>query len=220
MRAFRAAARRSVAGVPGSEESKEPKARLFVALDLPDEVRTGIGSWQSKALDDPALRPMRAEALHITLCFLAHRAEREIPKIEAVIRALGPRPVELRFEPEPLAVPKGRPRLYTLSASSDDAVALQAELAEALAAERLYEPEERRFWPHVTVARVRSERLAPERGQRRGKARPKRVRKPPAPLPKALSQPFKAVRFGLYRSNLKPQGAEYVALSGVDLPSP
>jgi 2'-5' RNA ligase len=196
------------------------KARLFVALDLPEDVRKRIAAWQRTALGDPALRPMRAEALHITLCFLAYRAESDIPRIEAVLRGIEPRPVNLRFEPEPSAVPKGRPRLYTLSASSDDAVALQGELAKALAAEGLYEPEDRRFWPHVTVARVRSERQPPERGKRRGKARPKRVRKPPAPLPKAGEQPFGAVRLALYRSDLKPQGAEYVALSGIDLPSP
>jgi 2'-5' RNA ligase len=202
------------------EETQESKARLFVALDLPESIRSGITAWQTKALGDPALRPMRADALHVTLCFLAHRAEKEIPRIEAVMRSLEPRPIELRFDPEPSAVPKGRPRLYTLSASGDSAVAFQGELAKALAAERLYEPEKRHFWPHVTVARVRSERLAPEKGQRRGKARPKRVRKPPGQLPKALEQPFGAVRMVLYRSNLKPQGAEYVALSGVDLPSP
>ena len=202
------------------ESSQEPKARLFVALDLPDKVRDGVVAWQAKALTDPALRTMRAEALHITLCFLAHRAEREIPRVEAVLKSLEPRAIELRFEPQPMAVPKGRPRLYTLGLMSDSAVAFQAELAQALAVERLYEPEDRRFWPHVTVARVRTERLAPDPGKRRGKARPKRVRKPPAPLPKAVEQPFGAVRVVLYRSNLKPQGAEYVALSGVDLPSP
>jgi 2'-5' RNA ligase len=201
------------------DEPEEPKARLFIALDLPEKVRDGVVAWQGKALADPALRPMRAEALHITMCFLAQRAEREIPRIEAVMRSLEPRPIELRFEPEPMAVPKGRPRLFTLGATSDSAVALQEELSQALAAERLYEPEDRHFWPHVTVARVRTERLAPERGQRRGKARPKRLRKAPARLPKALEQPFDAVRLVLYRSNLKPQGAEYDALSGIDLPS-
>jgi 2'-5' RNA ligase len=202
------------------DETQDETARLFIALDLPEDVRKGIVAWQAKELGDPALRPMRADALHITLCFLAHRAEKEIPRIEGVIRSLELRPLELRFDPEPSAVPKGRPRLYTLSASGDDAIAFQGELAKALAAARLYEPEERHFWPHVTVARVRSERLSPEKGQRRGKARPKRIRKPPGPLPKALEQAFGAVRIVLYRSDLKPQGAEYTALSGIDLPSP
>jgi 2'-5' RNA ligase len=207
-----------LAWVP-SETTDDPQARLFVALDFSDEVRGQIADWQSKALSDPALRAMRADALHITLCFLASKAEHEIPRIEEVLRSLEPRPVAIRFDREASAVPKGRPRLYTLTAQSDDAVALQAELSEALAAAGLYEPETRNFWPHVTVARVRTERLAPERGKRRGKARPKRVQKQPLPLPKAFEQAFDAVRVVLYRLYLKPQGAEYVALSGIDLPS-
>ena len=63
-------------------------------------------------------------------------------------------------------------------------------------------------------------RQPPGRGERRGRGRPKRVAEPPAPLPEALTEPFGAVRMALYRSNLKPQGAEYVSLAAVDLPSP
>jgi 2'-5' RNA ligase len=202
------------------ERLKSPRARLFVALDPPEDVRDQLVAWQSRALRDPALRPMRPEALHVTLCFLSYHPEKAIPRIAEVITAVGARPVELRFEREPAPRPKGRPRLYALGAPSDAAVALQAELSDALEAERFYEPEKRSFWPHLTVARVRSERRPPDRGERRGRGRPKRVAKPPAPLPQALTQPFGAVRMALYRSNLKPQGAEYVSLAGVDLPSP
>jgi 2'-5' RNA ligase len=193
--------------------------RLFVALDLPERIREGIARWQTEALSDPALRPMRAESLHVTLCFLSYHPEKAIPRIAHLISALPVRPIELRFDPEPSAMPKGRPRLYAIGGASESAAALQAELAETLAAERFYKPEKRGFWPHVTVARVRSERLPPERGKRRGKGRPRRVKDPPAPLPAELTRPFGAVRIALYRSDLKPQGAEYVSLAGVDLPS-
>ncbi len=202
------------------ERLKSPRARLFVALDLPDAVRDGLAEWQRRALSDPALRPMRPEALHVTLCFLAYHPEKLIPRIAEAIASVPPRPVELRFEPEPAPRPKGRPRLYAVGARSDGAVALQAELSAALEAARFYEPEKRAFWPHVTVARVRSERQPPGRGERRGRGRPKRVAEPPAPLPEALTEPFGAVRVALYRSNLKPQGAEYVSLAGLDLPFP
>ena len=37
-------------------------------------------------------------------------------------------------------------------------------------------------------------------------------------LPAALEQPFGSVRIALYRSNLRPQGAEYVSLANVELP--
>jgi RNA 2',3'-cyclic 3'-phosphodiesterase len=194
--------------------------RLFVALDLPDRVREGLAAWQAKALADPALRPMRPESLHVTLCFLSYHAERAVPRIAELVASVPVRPVELRFEAEPSPRPKGRPQLYALGAASEQAQAVQAELSAALEAEGFYKPEKRGFWPHLTVARVRSERLPPGRGERRGKGRPRRVANPPAPLPAALTKPFGAVRMALYRSDLKPQGAEYVSLAGVDLPSP
>ena len=199
------------------ERLKSPRARLFVALDLPEEVRAKIARWQAKALTDPALRPMRPESLHVTLCFLGYHPEKAIPRIAEVVTSVEPRPIELRFGAEPSAIPKGRPRLYAIGGGSDGASALQDELSTALAAQRFYEPEKRGFWPHVTVARVRSERLPPDPGKRRGKGRPRRVERPPAPLPAALTKPFKAVRLALYRSDLRPQGAEYTSLASVDL---
>lgn len=194
--------------------------RLFVALDLPDDVRAAIAAWQQRALTDPALRPMRPENLHVTLCFLGYHPERKLERITEIISSVPREPVELHFDPDPSPMPKGRPRLYAIGGRSESAERLQAELSQALAAERFYEPEKRGFWPHVTVARVRSERLPPAPGQRRGRGRPRRVVKPPGRLSRPLREPFGAVRVALYRSHLKPQGAEYERLGGVDLPSP
>ena len=199
---------------------KSPRARLFVALDLPDPIRDGLVDWQRRTLADPALRPVKAEALHVTLCFLSYHPEKAIEPIVELIEGVGPRAVWMQLEPEPVPIPGGRPRLFAIGAASEAAEAVQAELSAKLEAERFYEPETRPFWPHLTVARVRSERLPPAKGQRRGKGRPKRVSKRPQALPGSLTEPFGAVRMALYRSNLKPQGAEYVRLGGVDLPSP
>ena len=201
------------------ERLKSPRARLFVALDLPEQVREGLVAWQREALTDPALRPVRAEALHVTLCFLAYQPEREIERIAEAMRSVGARPVRgpvqamsrWRFRPS-------RPRLFAVGAESEGAVALQAELSDGLEAERFYQPEKRPFWPHVTVARVKpSKRSASDRrGRRRG--RPMRVEAPPGPLPAELLEPFGAVRMTLYRSRLRPSGAEYASLAELDLP--
>jgi RNA 2',3'-cyclic 3'-phosphodiesterase len=202
-----------------AERADRHQVRLFVALDLPDRVREGVAAWQREALGDPALRAMRPESLHVTLCFLGQLDERTVPRLGELVAQAAKRPVQLRFDPQASAMPKGRPQLFALGGESAEATALQAELSAVLVAERFYRPEKRGFWPHVTVARVRSERLPPERGKRRGKGRPRRVKTPPAELPKALTEPFDAVRVALYRSDLKPAGAEYVSLAGVDLPS-
>jgi 2'-5' RNA ligase len=202
------------------ERLKSPRARLFVALDLPEDVRSGLEAWQARELTDEALRPVAPQALHVTLCFLAYHPEKKIDEIAAIATGIEPRPVELRFEPEPQPLPKGRPRLFAIGASSEATIAIQQELSDALEAKNFFKPEKRPFWPHVTVARVRSERAAPRPGKRRGKGKPRRVSKLPEPLPQPLAQPFGAVRIALYRSTLKPQGAEYSSLAGLDLPPP
>jgi RNA 2',3'-cyclic 3'-phosphodiesterase len=196
------------------ERLKSPRARLFVALDLPDRVRDGLEVWQALALTDPALRPVAPQALHVTLCFLSYHPERAIERIASVVTGVQPRPVEIRFEPEPRAVPPRRPRLFAVGGQSPAASALQAELSDRLEAERYYRPEKREFWTHVTVARVRSERGSRGRG-RRGK--PMRVEAAPAGLPTELTESFETPRLALYRSFLRPSGAEYVRLAELNL---
>ena len=99
----------------------------------------------------------------MTLCFLAYQPERDIERIAQVVCGIEPRPVTIRFEAEPIAAPRSRPRLFAVDAPSDEAVALQAELSDRLEAERFYKPEKRPFWPHVTVARVQAGEAHPLR---------------------------------------------------------
>src|SRR4051812_37270019 len=110
-----------------------PKARLFVALDLPDDIRAAIADWQRGALGDPALRPMRPESLHVTLCFLSYHPQQAVGRIASILRSVAPRPVELHFDPQPSPIPKGRPRLFAIGGRSESAAGLQSELSERLA---------------------------------------------------------------------------------------
>jgi 2'-5' RNA ligase len=192
------------------ERLKSPRARLFIALDLPQGVRAGIEAWGARSLIDPALRRVAPESLHITLAFLGFRPEKEIGDVAAVVgESVGPAPwIELG---DPVQrPPRGRARLYALPALSPGAETLQAALQENLVSARLYEAEKRSFWPHITLARVRPEG--------RGSRRPRLVEKPPEGLPAALSEPFLGVRMTLYRSELQPQGARYTPLAQVELP--
>jgi 2'-5' RNA ligase len=196
--------------VVAKERLKSPRARLFVALDLPDELREGIAAWGREALADPALRPVAPESLHVTLAFLGYRPEKEIEAIAAVVRESGgPAPWVELLDPEPRP-PRGRARLYALPALSPGTEALQAGVSAALAEPGFYKPEKRPFWPHVTVARVRPEG--------RGSRRPAIVSKPPGKLPAGLSEAQICRRMTLYRSELQPTGARYVPLAQVQLP--
>jgi 2'-5' RNA ligase len=198
-----------VTGV-AKERLKSPRARLFVALDLPEELRDGVVAWGREALADPALRPVAPESLHVTLAFLGYRSEKEIERIAAVVgECAGPAPwVELR-DPEQRP-PRGRARVYALPALSPGTEALQAGVSHGLEEAGFYEPEKRPYWPHVTVARVRPEA--------RGSRRPAVVSEPPGKLPERLTEARICRRMTLYRSELKPTGAQYVPLAQVELP--
>lgn len=192
------------------ERSKSPRARLFVALDLPDDLREGIVAWGREALADPALRPVAPQSLHVTLAFLGYRPEKEIERIAAVVRErVGPAPWVELLDPEQRP-PRGRARLYALPALSPGSEALQQGVAQGLAEGGFYEPEKRPFWPHVTVARVRPEG--------RGSRRPAVVENPPGKLPEGMSEARICRRMTLYRSELQPTGARYVPLAQVELP--
>jgi RNA 2',3'-cyclic 3'-phosphodiesterase len=197
-----------VAGV-AKERLKSPRARLFVALDLPEPLRAGIVSWGRSELSDPALRVVGPESLHITLAFLGYLPEKEIEGLTKIVTSLT-RPAPVIALGDPVVRPTAkRARLFALPVRSPGVVALQAELEEALVAESLYEPEKRPFWPHITVARVKS------KGRNSTETKP--VLKLPSQISATLRRPQRSDRCSLYRSELKPQGAQYTPLARVEL---
>jgi len=175
---------------------------MFLALDLPEPARAAIASWRDLLVsgrDD--LRPVRPEAMHVTLVFLGWQDESAASRIaEAAFGALpaGPPP---RLAPAGVrALPPRNPRLFALDLEDEGAraTALQGAASAALEAGGWYRPEKRPFWPHLTLARVR-------RGERRVAPLPD---EPPAPV-----EPFEAPPVTLYRSTLRPQGALYEPLA-------
>jgi 2'-5' RNA ligase len=192
-----------------SQGEKGRRQRLFVALDLPDEIRDGLTAWAEAELIDPALRVVRPESLHVTLVFLGHREADEAEAIADLVGATSAPAALLKLE-DPIPLPRRRrASLFALPAPSPATTDLHHGLVDNLVEEGLYEPEEREFWPHVTVARVRPEG--------RGSRRPAAVTRRPGDLPDALKKPFYGVRLTLYRSELQPGGARYVPLAQVEL---
>lgn len=122
--------------------------RLFVALDLPAAVRGALHDWAA-SLEDPSLRLIAAESLHVTLLFLGESEPVALP-------AAGAAPQ--------LRVTRARRTPRFLAVSLDDPSGRCAELHRAVFAAAGREPEARPFWPHVTVARPRDRRARPARG--------------------------------------------------------
>jgi RNA 2',3'-cyclic 3'-phosphodiesterase len=173
---------------------------MFVALDLPEPQRGELAAWRDDLIAGRReLRPVAAEYLHVTLAFLGWQDEAAAEAIAAAAfgaaGGLGP-PLLTPAGVRPLP-PRG-PRLFALDLEDFEGrcVALQDGVSRALAAERVYRPEKRPFWPHVTLARVK-----------RG------ARAEPLPEHPAPSEPMEAGELTLYRSTLRPQGALYEPLA-------
>jgi 2'-5' RNA ligase len=194
------------------ERLKSPRARLFVALDLPQDVRAGLVDWQQSALADPALRIVRPAALHITLVFLGYQAEKDAKAIAKAAFDVDAEAPAVELAADPVGIPPGkRPRLIALAARSDETVALQAQVEGRLVEEGYYEPEKRPFWPHLTVARVKPE--APK------SRKPALIRTQPHPLPEHMFRFFRPTRLVLFKSHLRRTGAEYEPMAELELPT-
>jgi RNA 2',3'-cyclic 3'-phosphodiesterase len=175
--------------------SGDERVRLFVALELPAFVQDALAAWR------PAVRGLRLvdpAALHVTLCFLGWRFEREIASIlEACAGVIGSPAASLGVEGAAW-LPTRRPRVLAVRLLDEDGAlrAAQAELSRALSAGGWYTPEQRPFLVHVTVARVARD-----------------VRRAPAvDLAAPPPLPFAGDRVTLYRSRLSSAGARYEAL--------
>jgi RNA 2',3'-cyclic 3'-phosphodiesterase len=198
--------------VVAKERRKSPRARLFVALDLPQDVRSGLVDWQRGALSDPALRPVKPDALHITLVFLGYQAQKDARKIAKQAFSIEAAAPAVELAAEPVGVPGGkRPRLIAIEAQSEGTVELQHQIEERLVEAGFYEPEKRPFWPHLTVARVKPEA--------RGSRKPAQVTRFPTALPEHMFRFFRPTRLVLFKSHLRPTGAEYEPLAELELPT-
>jgi RNA 2',3'-cyclic 3'-phosphodiesterase len=202
------------------------RARLFVALELPDPVRDALLAWRQSALgDDQAWRPVAPTAMHVTLCFLGDQrveeigaiaqacaaglcdreistleADRDIPTAAAPVLSLAAPVLSLAA---PLLLGPRRARVLAIAVEDfrQALAVIQRRLAQCLAAGGWYEPESRPFRAHVTVARAR-------RGSRVPAA-------PAYPAPPSVS--FEATTISLLRSRLGGQGARYERLAAVNL---
>ena len=150
-----------------------------MALELPEEVVEAVAALARDTFGPvDELRLVRPESLHVTLVFLGYHPEREIERIAEIAFDQPAGPFDLVAEAV-VRVPPRRPRLYALGLE-DAGGALhgwQDGLSGRLEEARLYEPEKRAFWPHVTLARVK-------RGARCA------GRLAPPELPAELRQPF------------------------------
>jgi len=185
--------------------------RLFVAIELPGEVREALGrlqhELQRRGLEK--LRWVRPEGIHLTLKFLGATPAQKVAAIEEELRS-----AVKGIEAHEVALGKlgtfggGRPRVLWVDLTGElDAGKRLQEHVEA-ATEKIGFPREARGWSaHLTLARVRPETAGEAAG-----ALPSAIG---AVKPAAGTIPVREV--SLMRSTLRPSGAVYERVAAFPL---
>lgn len=180
----------------GSVEGHE-RPRLFVALRLPGDVVERLVAWQAR-LPDVDARLVPPENLHMTVAFLGARpgaqVEPIVRELHEAAAAAKPMEFDVRDYRETRSV--GMVRFADRSLNADRFV---QDVSARLARLGVYEPEGRRWLPHVTVLRFRA---------------PPRLR-PKGPVPDLDS--FSPSDAALYHSLLRPSGAQYSVIEAAAL---
>jgi RNA 2',3'-cyclic 3'-phosphodiesterase len=177
--------------------------RLFVALDIPEDVRAAIGALAAKLRDVCRdARWVRIEGAHITLKFIGEVPAEKTDDIKTALATVPfPTPIKMTFHGLGFFPNERRPRvLWAGIEASSELGALAA------AVETVLEPlgiarDQRAFSPHVTLARFESAR---------GLDSLKSAIAEGGPLEFGRTI---AKQFLLYESVLKRGGAEYTHLA-------
>lgn len=186
-----------------------PALRLFVAIELPDDVRAALTRTAEalrRAGIDRELRWVRPEGIHITLKFLGPTPQARLPEIEGALSAALAGARGFRLQPGDLGSFGGRRNLRVVWVGvGGDTVALAALAGrvEAALAPLGFPTEQRPFAAHLTLARVRDETPPAERERIHDALQ--HVRVPDAP-------PIDVRAVSLMQSELGRDSARYHAL--------
>ena len=177
--------------------------RLFVALDIPEDVRAAMGALVAK-LREVAFdgRWGRLEGAHVTLKFIGEVPSETMEKIKAALATVPfPSPIKMVFHGLGFFPNGRRSRVLWAGIEAGEELGVLAAAVETALEPLGFAREQRAFSPHLTLARFDS---------------PKGLDRLRAVI--AAAGPFEfgstvAQEFHLYQSVLKRDGAEYTRLA-------
>ncbi|MFL6200392.1 MAG: RNA 2',3'-cyclic phosphodiesterase [Thermoanaerobaculia bacterium] len=180
--------------------------RLFVALEVPEPVRREVARRMAGLRDRlPRARWVDPENIHLTLLFLGQTPDDKVPVLAAKLREAFARhaPMTVRLSGGGTFPPKRPARVAWIGMEApQELAAVQADAVAAAVEAVGFEPEERPFKPHVTLARCEpnwprdaAEKLA-------------------SAFPGEIGPPFTVDRGVLMESKLSPRGARYRVVEG------
>jgi len=134
--------------------------RLFIALDIPAEVRAALTKYmeRARALAHEA-RWARVEGLHVTLKFIGHVDDSVVEKIKAALASIKTAPFEVTFTgvgffPNPNAA-----RVFWAGVDGRESLPHLASNIDSVSEKLGFPRETKPYHPHLTLARTSSRPL-------------------------------------------------------------
>ncbi len=193
--------------------------RLFIALDLDEEIRIRITRFLEGVQPfAPEARWAKPESLHVTLKFIGEQKDEALPHIKEKLQAITAPTTAIHFRnygffPNPKSA-----RVFWIGMQAGPELAALARAIDEKVSELGIEKEIRPFSPHLTLARSPGGSGAPHRKK---EDRPSQVfailQKRLDSLPEPDFGQMQPKEFYLYQSQLSPKGSKYTKLASFPL---
>jgi 2'-5' RNA ligase len=135
----------------------DKRHRIFIAINLPEEVKKQLFAYSEKWPDLPAKWSSK-DNLHITLEFLGDLTDQEIGDVCKIAGQVAKRhnPFAINFNKILYGPPKKNPprMVWVEGEKSDELADLKEDVQEFLLEKIAFRPEGRGFTPHITLARI------------------------------------------------------------------
>jgi 2'-5' RNA ligase len=193
--------------------------RLFVALDLDDNIREAITRFVDRVREiEPLARWVRPESLHVTLKFIGERPETQVEEIKSALANIDAEGFEMKIASYGFFPTARAPRVFWIGIHAGPELTSLAGSIDAKLAPLGIAKEEHRYNPHLTLARGAGGSGAPRRQKSDAANRNfQRLQQELAARPAPEFGTMRAHEFFLYRSQTAAGGSKYTKLAKFSL---
>jgi 2'-5' RNA ligase len=192
--------------------------RLFVAFDIPEDIRNAIATYVDELRRvAPNAKWVRVESYHVTLKFIGEW-KRDVREVISALETIHSLSIDIAFRncgffPNPKS-----PRVFWVGIEANATLPTLAKQVDEACSKLGIETEDRKFSPHLTLARSGSGSPRPKRDEPLAPAM-RRLAERIAGIPAPDFGTMHATEFFLYESKLSPGGARYTKLKPFSLSS-
>ena len=188
--------------------------RVFVGIDLDDEIRTKIARLLAGVCGfAPDARWVSPESLHVTLKFIGEQKPEQVAAITERLQLVKGKSAEIRFAGHGFFPTAKAPRVFWIGIQAGPELAELASSVDSARAELQIPREDRPFSPHLTLARGGGGSGSPKwrKGDGPNSAFAE-LQKRLAAMSELDFGTMTAREFFIYQSQLSPGGSKYTKM--------